>query len=85
MDGVVDTDDVDEINDDIIFVDDDRWKFCQHVGMNLGYFWYLTECKQLTDECTQNCAGVGVTMGNYRETSSSNSSSSTKKGKDKSL
>ena len=38
VDGVVDTDDVDEVNDDIIFVDDDRWQFCQHVVTHLGYF-----------------------------------------------
>ena len=38
-----------EERDDIIFVDD-RWKFCQHVGMHLGYFWCLTEFNQLTDE-----------------------------------
>jgi hypothetical protein len=41
-------------NDNVIFVDDDRWQFCQSIGMHLGYFWCLTELNELTDECTQN-------------------------------
>ena len=57
--------------DNVIFVDDDRWQFCQSVGMHLGYFWCLTELNELTDECTQNCEGVGVKMNDVRSTSSS--------------
>ena len=59
-----------EMGGGIIFVDDDRWQFCQNVGMHLGYFWCLSELNSLTDECTQNCAGVGVKMDSIRNTSS---------------
>ena len=62
------TDATDE-NDNVIFVDDDRWQFCQLVGMHLGYFWCLSELNELTDECTQNCEGVGVKVNEVRNTS----------------
>ena len=58
-----------EMGGGVIFVDDDRWQFCQNVGMHLGYFWCLSELNSLTDECTQNCAGVGVKMDSIRKTS----------------
>ena len=63
------TDATDE-NDNVIFVDDDRWQFCQLVGMHLGYFWCLSELNELTDECTQNCEGVGIKLDQVRDTSS---------------
>ena len=59
-----------EMGDGVIFVDDDRWKFCQNVGMHLRYFRCLSELNSLTDECTQNCAGVGVKIDSIRKTSS---------------
>ena len=61
--------DASDENDNVIFVDDDRWQFCQFVGMHLGYFWCLTELNELTDECTQNCEGVGVKMDEVCNTS----------------
>ena len=62
------TDATDE-NDNVIFIDDDCWQFCQLVGMHLGYFWCLSELNELTDECTQNCEGVGVKVNEVRNTS----------------
>ena len=70
-----------EMGDGVIHVDDDCWQLCQNVGMHLGYFWYLSELNSLTDECTQNCAGVGVKMDSIRKTSPK----STKKKKDATL
>ena len=66
-DGIYDSNDEDE--DDVIFVDDDRWQFAQNCGMHLGYFWCLCELHELTDECLQRCEGAGVTMDNIRATS----------------
>ena len=59
-------------DDEIFFVDDDRWSFCQRVGMHLGYFWCLSELNELTKECTQNCRGVGVTTKDPARTTSGN-------------
>ena len=63
----------------VVFVDDDRWQYCQMVGMHLGYFWCLSKLNDLTDDCRQHCKMVGVTMDNIRDTSSSSSSGSKKK------
>ena len=68
-----------EESDDVVFVDDDRWQFCQKIGIHLGYFWCLAELNHLSEECTQNCKGVGVKMGDVRSTSSVSSSSFTSK------
>ena len=59
-----------QLDDGIIFVHDDCWQFCQNVGMHLGYFWSLSELNKLIEECTQNCAGVGVKMDDIRKTNS---------------
>ena len=54
----------------LVIVDDDRWQYCQMVGMHLGYFWCLSEYHDLTDDCRQHCDKVGVTMDIIRSTSS---------------
>ena len=61
-----------EDDDNIVFVDDDRWQFTQKVGMHIGYFWCLSEMNELTDECRQHVKGVGVTMDNVRSTTKKN-------------
>ena len=71
------------IGDGLIFVDDDCWQLCQQVGKNLGYFWCLSEFNKLTEDCTQNCAGSGVTMDTIRSVSSS--SKNKKRGMDTDL
>ena len=51
-----------EVDNGVIFMDDDCRQFCQQFGMHLGYFWCLADLNHLTEDCTQNCEGVGVTM-----------------------
>ena len=51
-----------EVDNGVIFMDDDCWQFCQQFGMHLGYFWCLADLNHLTEDCTQKCKGVGVTM-----------------------
>ena len=46
--------------------------------MHLGYFWCLSKMNELTKECTQNCAGVGVTTDNIRSTSNISSTENRK-------
>lgn len=65
-----------------IFVDDDCWRFCQTRGMSLGYYWCLSEMNNLTEESSQNCRGIGVTMDKVYKTSSTSLSPMKLKGND---
>ena len=47
--------------------------------MHLGYFLCLLELNQLTEECLQNCKGVGVMMDLIRRVSGPASNTKTKK------
>ena len=46
--------------EDVENVEDDRAKFCQQVGIQIGYFWCISEMCGVCQHMTQDCSGVGL-------------------------